>query len=395
MLRHSIPHCLACALATLLLWPLPGLAVSAAQGATLAPAVAPLTPAEYRRKLEEYIAARRKYEGEADAYWSSVAQMRRIRNAKRRADKDVLLEDYVLAQPPVYAGPPKPVDPAAAPENEPPPRPYVPVVADFLQSAARHFAFAPRQPQSELDYKRSYAAVAALAGITREQAVRIYGFESGGNGKYDVQAGLEHPGPGAHAITTALGYNQLLATNSVELLAEKGDAFLHALRAMAAGSSGEARTALEHKIAVLKSMVDFSRSVPDEWSQHDWLANTPKGLGVHAMNLDLDVGPLLQVQKLRDSVVFARAKGYGAPLSAAELEMMNLTGDGNGIDMVMLPAAWRERVPTANFFQPGGYERNPVAIRNNVVAKLLAATDARMDEEAKLQGAKDLAALWR
>jgi len=141
--------------------------------------------------------------------------------------------------------------------------------------------------------------------------------------------------------------------------------------------------------------VDFSRSVPDEWSQHDWLVNTPKGLGVHAMNLDLDVGPLLQVQKLRDSVVFARAKGYGAPLSAAELEMMNLTGDGNGIDMVMLPAAWRERVPTANFFQPGGYERNPVAIRNNVVAKLLAATDARMDEEAKLQGARDLAALWR
>jgi hypothetical protein len=29
-----------------------------------------------------------------------------------------------------------------------------------------------------------------------------------------------------------------------------------------------------------------------------------------------------------------------------------------------------------------------------VVAKLLAATDARMDEEAKLQGARDLAALF-
>jgi len=50
-------------------------------------------------------------------------------------------------------------------------------------------------------------------------------------------------------------------------------------------------------------------------------------------------------------------------------------------------------VPTANFFQPGGYGRNPVAIRNNVVAKLLAATDAKMDEEVKLQGAKDMAAL--
>jgi hypothetical protein len=400
MPRHSFRHCCGCALATLLMWPLPGLgAAGAPQSATVAPGGAQpaslAAMAEYRRKLEEYAAARRKYEGEADAYWNAVAEKRRIRNAKRRADKDILIEDYVLAQPPVYLGPPEPVDPSAAAENEPPPpRAYVPVVADFLQSAAKHFAFVPRQPPSELDYKRSYAAAAAAAGITREQAVRIYGFESGGNGKYDVQAGLEHPGPGAHAITTALGYNQLLATNTVELMAEKGEAFLRALKAEAVASSGEARAALEHKIAVLKSMVDFSRSVPDEWNQHDRLANSPKGLGVHAMNLDLDVGPLLQVQKLRDSVVFARAKGYGAPLSAAELEMMNLTGDGNGIDMVLLPAPWRDRVPTANFFQPGGYQRNPVAIRNNVVAKLLAATDARMDEEAKLQGARDLAALF-
>jgi hypothetical protein len=381
------------------MWPLPGLgAAGTPQSATVAPGVAQPAPlaamAEYRRRLEEYAAARRKYEGEADAYWNAVAEKRRIRNAKRRADKDILIEDYVLAQPPVYLGPPEPVDPSAAAENEPPPRAYVPVVADFLQSAAKHFAFVPRQAPSELDYKRSYAAAAAAAGITREQAVRIYGFESGGNGKYDVQAGLEHPGPGAHAITTALGYNQLLATNTVELMAEKGEAFLRALKAEAVASSGEAGAALEHKIAVLKSMVDFSRSVPDEWNQHDRLANSPKGLGLHAMNLDLDVGPLLQVQKLRDSVVFARAKGYGAPLSAAELEMMNLTGDGNGIDMVLLPAPWRDQVPTANFFQPGGYQRNPVAIRNNVVAKLLAATDARMDEEAKLQGARDLAALF-
>jgi hypothetical protein len=389
MIVHTICRCRGRLLAGLLVYLLPGIAAAS----PMPPAPAAVM-ADYHRKLEVYTAARRKYESEADAYWDLIAQMRRIRNAKRRANKDILLEDYVLTQPPVYSGPPRPVDPSAPPENEPPERAYVPVAADFLQSAAKHFNFVPRRPQSEIDYKRAYAAVAAAAGLTREQAVRVYGFESGGNGKYDVQAGLEHPGPGAHAITTALGYNQLLATNTVELLAEKGDAFLRALRAQAAALSGEGRTTLERKTAVLKAMVDFSRSVPDDWSQHDRLANTPKGLGVHAVNLDLDLGPLLQVQKLRDSVVFARAKGYGVPLSAAELEMMNLTGDGNGIDMVMLPAPWRERVPTANFFQPGGYERNPVAIRNNVVAKLLAATDARMDEEAKLQGAKDMAALF-
>jgi hypothetical protein len=142
-------------------------------------------------------------------------------------------------------------------------------------------------------------------------------------------------------------------------------------------------------------MIAFSRTVPDSWSAHDRLANTSKGLAVHALNLDLDVGPLLQTQKLLDSVVFARKQGYQATLTAAELEMMNLTGDGNGIDMIRMPSAWRERVPTANFFQPGGYARNPVASRNNVVAKLLAATNAKMDEETRLQGAKDLAGLFK
>jgi hypothetical protein len=119
-----------------------------------------------------------------------------------------------------------------------------------------------------------------------------------------------------------------------------------------------------------------------------------RGLGVHAMNLDVDVGPLLQTQKLLDSLVFARNKGYDAPLSAAELEMMNLTGDGNGLDMVMIPPAMRDQVPTSNFFQRSGYERNPIARRNNVVAKLLAATNAVMDREIKLQGARDLASAF-
>ena len=75
--------------------------------------------------------------------------------------------------------------------------------------------------------------------------------------------------------------------------------------------------------------------------------------------------------------------------------MMNLTGDGNGFDMVTMPPEWRDKVPTANFFQPSGYADNPVAQRNNVVAKLIAATDARMDEEIKKPGARELAASLR
>jgi hypothetical protein len=139
-------------------------------------------------------------------------------------------------------------------------------------------------------------------------------------------------------------------------------------------------------------MIDFARSVPDDWNKHQVLANTPKGLGVHTLNLDVDVGPYLQTQKLMDSVNFARRKGFSGTLTAAELEMMNLTGDGNGFDMITMPREWRDRVPTSNFFQQSGYRDNPVAQRNNVVSKLIAATDAQMDREVKLPGARDLAA---
>jgi hypothetical protein len=42
----------------------------------------------------------------------------------------------------------------------------------------------------------------------------------------------------------------------------------------------------------------------------------------------------------------------------------------------------------------GGYERNPVAIRHNTVAKLLAVTDSRMDANSGQPGARELAAAF-
>ena len=93
-----------------------------------------------------------------------------------------------------------------------------------------------------------------------------------------------------------------------------------------------------------------------------------------------------------DAVNFARRKGFSGTLTAAELEMMNLTGDGNGFDMITMPLEWRDLVPPSNLFQQSGYLDNPVAQRNKVVSKLIAATDAQMDREVKLPGAKDLAA---
>ena len=345
--------------------------------------------AQYRRALEEYNRAWQSYTAASSAYWNQISEKRQLRNAKRARGEPISMSDYVLAQPPVYTGPPKPQH-TFKPEV-PPPRIYVPVVADFVTAARQEFKFIPRFPQSETEFKRGYAKVALAAGLTREQIVRIYGFEATGNGAYDIEAGLEYNKHG-RAITTALGYNQLLATNSVEILAEKGDEFIKRVASKSALASGAEHQSIDGKIDVLRRMVAFARSVPDAWGQHEILANTPKGLAVHALNLDLDVGPMLQTQKLLDSIVFARRKGFSRTLTAAELEMMNLTGDGNGFDMVTMPVSWRSQVPTANFFRPSGYADNPVAQRNNVVAKLIAATDARMDEEIKKPGARELAA---
>jgi hypothetical protein len=345
--------------------------------------------AQYRRALEEYNRAWQSYTAASSAYWNQISEKRQFRNTKRSHGEPISISDYVLTQPPVYTGPPKPRNPLKP--EVPPPRIYVPVVADFVAAALQEFKFIPRFPQSETEFKRAYAKVAFAAGLTREQIVRIYGFEATGNGSYDIEAGLEYNKHG-RAITTALGYNQLLATNSVEILAEKGDELIKQLEGKSTITAGAEYQLREGKVDVLRRMIAFARSVPDAWSQHEILANTAKGLGVHALNLDLDVGPMLQTQKLVDSVVFARRKGLSRTLTAAELEMMNLTGDGNGFDMVTMPVSWRDQVPTANFFRPSGYADNPVAQRNNVVAKLIAATDARMDEEIKKPGARELAA---
>jgi hypothetical protein len=338
--------------------------------------------------------ARKAYEQEVAAYWKTIAEKRRLRLHKRRHNQPVGIDDYVLTQPPVYAGPGKP---PVLPRDPSLPRfTRMPVMADFLRNAAEQFRFVPQKPDSEAAFKQAYARLAAAAGLTQDQVVRIYAFETGGNGTYDVQAGLTTPrSKKARAISPAIGYNQLLNTNTIGLLAQHGEEFVRVLSESATALDEKERAALERKIAATRRMIEFSRSVPYVWSEHDKLAKTTNpGIGVHAVLFDRDIGPLLQVQKLINSVNYARSKGVTRTLTAAELEMMNFTGDGNGIDMVTMPQEWREKIPTSNFFQRGGYERNPIAKRTATVAGLFAAIDAKMDRASQQDGARELASAF-
>ena len=350
-----------------------------------------------KTQIEEYQRAKAAFEKQLDGYWDDIAAKRRARIAKRRDKQEVVLEDYVLTQPPEYSGPPRPAG-MPAPRREPRDvkLPPIPRVADFISAAAEHYKFVPQRPDSDLEFKRAYARVAIEAGLTGDQAVRIYAFETGGNGTYDVQAGLTHPKKGSKPISPAVGYNQLLSTNTVGLLAANGDEFVKVLKARAAALDDDARKAMDRKLEALQRMIAHTRTVPYAWAAHDKMAKfTRAGYGVHAAIFDRDLGPLLQTQKLLDSVLFAKRNGRGAPLTAAELELMNFTGDGNGFDMVMMPAEFRDKVPTSNFFQPRGYSRNPIAKRTGTVAALIASIESKMDRASQLPGAQELAAAFR
>src|SRR4051812_22690503 len=163
-------------------------AIPAATADAFAQGASPQAIAEYKRRLKEYLEARAAFEQEAGAYWTSISEKRRGRNAKRRERQQIALDDYVLSHPPIYDGPKRPVDPSPEPERPPRERKQIPVVADLLRAATEHFQFTPQRPSNELEFKRAYARAASAAGLTREQAVRVYAFETGGNGNHDMQS---------------------------------------------------------------------------------------------------------------------------------------------------------------------------------------------------------------
>ncbi|MBH9975522.1 hypothetical protein H3S98_07530 [Bartonella sp. B10834H15] len=339
---------------------------------------------------EAWRAAYSAYNQKASAYWDEISAKRKLRNQKRARGQTVELTDYVLTQPPLYTGPSKPqTGGSSAPSRT------IPGVDDFIAASKRVYGFQPEAPASEEEFMRTYVDAAREIGLNRDQLVSIYAFETGGDGSHDLQSGMIKGKANARPASTAIGYNQLVATASVSLMWEYGNDIVMELRQKAQMASGAQRMRLLEKANVVERMTARARTVPHNWTAQSELAKTDAGLGMHAMTMDKDVGPLLQIHKLKTSLTFLRRKGVTRPLSGAELEMLNLTGDGNGYDMVTMPAQYRNKVPTANFFLRPGYERNPVAIRNNTVAALIDATENKMQTNMQKDGSRMLARIYQ
>ncbi|MBX9590021.1 MAG: hypothetical protein K2X43_12000 [Hyphomonadaceae bacterium] len=350
-----------------------------------------LTPAQQRAYVA-YRTARSKFDREHRVYWNRVEAKRDLRKAKRIMRQAFEADDYVQAQPPKYPGPDLPPDVAKIiaelrPAQE---EKSLPTVSDFLDNAKAQFGFVPKRAP-EAEFKRKYAIEALKVGLSKDQVVRVYALETGGMGTYDMQSGISPLTRQGRPISSALGYAQLLHANSVGGVVKHGEEFVRRLLALAAmpGTPTDRVAELKAKAVILRKMIRAARTVPNEWSVHQRFANTPPGLGIHAINLDSDLGPWLQVLKLKGLKDDAAADGR-ARLTGAELELMNLAGPRTGLEM-MTPVG--SRMPTSNFFSEGGYARNPI-VREKTGGELLSALDARMEVQLKKQGSIEFAQIF-
>jgi hypothetical protein len=371
-------------------------------GATAAPVqefLATLAPAQ-ANEFVAWRAAKARYDQQLDAYWAEIEKKRAGRRAKRGSTKFFDTNDYVWSFPPTYQGPRLSPEldrswarflaaqeqSTAQPAKE---KRELPGLADFLAAARKHYGFEPTRI-TEREFKRRYAEQAISLGLTKEQVVRVYALETGGDGTADMQAGINPITKKGKPISSALGYAQLLHANTIGELVKHGDMFIKRLQRLQASTSDPARAdELHRKIAALQAMMRSAKSVPDDWYRHVAFAQTSRGYGIHAINLDGDIGPWLQSQKLRGLKDSAGRKGV-TNLSGEELEIMNLSGPSTGLEM-MQPVGLT--VPTPNFFARRAYYVNKMVI-GKTSAELLAEFTRRMDASSRKAGAVEFAAAF-
>jgi hypothetical protein len=358
----------------------------------LAPELAQRLTAAQQEVFLAYRKARTAFDLLHRAYWRKVDAKRDARKARRLLGQAVTAEDYITAFPPKYQGPelPPEISRIVAEVKPPPAEKPLPTVAEFLEGAKKQFGFVPKRA-TEREFKTSYAVEALKVGLTKDQVLRVYALETGGQGTYDMQSGINPITRLGRPISSALGYAQLLHANTTGELVKHGEAFARRLVAMSEtpGTPAPRAAELKAKAAIVRKMLRAARTVPNEWSAHQRFAMTPNGLAIHALNLDADLGPWIQVLKLKSLKDTAALSGR-QELTGAEIELMNLAGPGTGLEM-MTPVG--RQMPTPNFFSEGGYSRNPV-VRDKTAAELLATLDQRMEVHLKKPGSVEFAQIF-
>jgi hypothetical protein len=349
-----------------------------------------------RQAFEAWYVAQLAHDDAGRAYWRRVESLRNERRRKKRNQQPLVDADYVLTFPPKYNGPSLSKDllerwRAFQAKDRPPAkeREELPGVDEYLMHAKRYYNFEPeRIPETE--YKRRYAIEALRHGLSKDQVVKVFALETGGNGTADMQAGIHPITKKGRPISSALGYAQLLAANSINVMAKHGPTFVNRLARMVNRERvPERRQQLSAKLASLRAMLKTAKSIPYQWSKQRALARTPRGMGLHPLNIDGLIGPWMQVTKLSDIKKLAESRGL-KQLTGAELELMNLAGPGTGLEMMR--KVGRDK-PTTNFFSERAYYRNSI-VRGQTSDGLIAALEKRMEQNLKNRGSQEFLAIF-
>ena len=291
-----------------------------------------------------YEAAQAAYQKELGVYWKSV-------EAAKQASKKVT--DF----PPFYKGPEKP------PNYDPPKEPStLPSVNDMTHAWSVLAPIASGHPKqhglpdlkieevSESAFKQAYAREALAVGNkyglkksdTQNIVQSIYAFEDAGKGTADQLSGVPFrltvpDPPGSHAnrderraihpLSTAIGYNQLLTATSLQFVDGSSaiDTRLNELAKSDHARSGailsKEKLFAEVKSVLHKELISFAQKDKGKYldahghptyalytdfarssivTGTGGLTGRQLSSGIQALNLDRDVGPVLQAQELNE-----------------------------------------------------------------------------------------------
>lgn len=374
------------------------------------PFVGEAKAATYQEQLSAYRAAYREFEGRSKRYWAEIARKKSIRSKLRKSGKKIKQKHYVLEQPPKYTGPKRPKNPNAGPIVKKPPKKSTLPTANRLRAAMKKLYGVSLPQYAEKDFKLAYAREAQRYGLSAEQVIGVYALETGGKGPFDLVSGegivrnkkcklVKRVG---RPLSSALGYFQLLNANTSSTVAgnargSEAQRFANRLRAMAKQERGKRKRELKLKAKLLDTMVADMKSAisrmdvkKNNWAEYRALGRTELGYAIHALNLDLDIGPMIQMSKLAFVRSYAIKKGLGDPASD-RLELMNLVGYPRGA-LMLDPVAFK--VPTANFVKQREIRANYAVLGDKTVEQSVAKIRRVIGKRKKECGSVEFLKMW-
>ena len=267
------------------------------------------------------------YSHRLDSYWSRLTTARHHHQT-------------VSEFPPVHPGIDKPMPPTNSPE--PLQRSgTLPTLIDLIgaskdlsrisQRDGKHPDFQLRElPEST--FKQRYAEeslrVGRQYGLNNNQVSdlvrRIYSFEDGGWGKHFTMSGMPQPlmddsNMAArmlyHPVSTAIGYNQLIIANTKQHFKDDGSEIAGRLRELGKQEPDRSQE-LEDKAQLVENLQKIMLGTAAQPAQREGknrrqhVSNEKISNAVQALNLDGDVGPIIQSQELASLLKFSSAHNF-------------------------------------------------------------------------------------